>query len=335
MTNPEKRFVWYEMAGGDERTPLPYHRLSKAVNYWDWILPAVMRIGRSHSINVKMLSSEELLRTEIERSAEDSLSRLTLEQWDTDLVYHPEMHERLKEQFGYRYPYESGRNQKLKFTVSELKKRIYLRDSLGEEMEESGEMLCEEPEVVPLIPKFLQEEEELTGASRGTAYHRLLELLDFAEISDDYDEILLTRDIERYVREGRLGAEEADCISHRDILKFLHCPSGQRMCASARYSGLWKEQPFVLGVDAREIYPEEAEGELILVQGIIDVYFQETDGLVVLDYKTDHVYSPDALVERYHAQLDYYAKALERMTGKTVKEKIIYSFTLGKEIVLN
>lgn len=53
--------------------------------------------------------------------------------------------------------------QKLKFTVSELKKRIYLKDSLGEELDETGELLYEEPEVVPLIPRFLKEEEELTG----------------------------------------------------------------------------------------------------------------------------------------------------------------------------
>ena len=88
----------------------------------------------------------------------------------------------------------------------------------------------------------------------------------------------------------------------------------------------------MLGVDAREMYPDEAEGELILVQGIIDVYFEEEDGLVVLDYKTDKVKSAQELKEKYHAQLDYYARALEQVTGKHVKEKIIYSFTLQEEI---
>ena len=90
----------------------------------------------------------------------------------------------------------------------------------------------------------------------------------------------------------------------------------------------------MLGVDAREIYPKEQEGEEILVQGIIDVYFEEPDGLVVLDYKTDRVRDAGELKERYHAQLDYYARALERMTGRRVKEKIIYSFDLKEEIAL-
>ena len=70
------------------------------------------------------------------------------------------------------------------------------------------------------------------------------------------------------------------------------------------------------------------------MQGIIDVYFEEPDGLVVLDYKTDKIKTGDELKEKYHAQLDYYAQALERLTEKPVKEKIIYSFTLGEEITV-
>ena len=72
----------------------------------------------------------------------------------------------------------------------------------------------------------------------------------------------------------------------------------------------------------------------MLVQGIIDVYFQEEDGLVVLDYKTDRINRAEELTERYHAQLDYYGRALEQLTGKKVKEKVIYSFTLGETITL-
>ena len=91
---------------------------------------------------------------------------------------------------------------------------------------------------------------------------------------------------------------------------------------------------FVLGVPSAEIYPEDQSGETVLVQGIIDVYFEEPDGLVVLDYKTDQVRTADELKEKYHAQLDYYAQALEQLTEKPVKEKIIYSFTLRKEIAV-
>ena len=128
--------------------------------------------------------------------------------------------------------------------------------------------------------------------------------------------------------------EMADCIRMKDILAFLESTAGKRMRACAANGCLWKEQQFVLGVEARELYPGEPEGELILVQGIIDVYFEEEDGLVVLDYKTDKVRTAGELTEKYHAQLDYYAKALEQITHKKVKEKIIYSFHLREEILL-
>ncbi len=190
-------------------------------------------------------------------------------------------------------------------------------------------MPYEDPDVVPLIPRFLKEEEELTGASRGTAYHRLMELLDFTR---DYDEDSLREAVCLYTEDGKMSQEMADCIRMEDILGFLQGPAGERMKKAAKNGKLWKEQPFVLGVDAREIYLDEQEGEQILVQGIIDVYFEEEDGLVVLDYKTDQISRAGELAEKYHAQLDYYGKALEQMTLKRVKEKILYSFTIKKEI---
>lgn len=108
------------------------------------------------------------------------------------------------------------------------------------------------------------------------------------------------------------------------------------MREAARRGQLFREQPFVIGVDMAEVYPDSAgkEEDKILVQGIIDAWFQEEDGIVVLDYKTDQVKTADQLVEKYHAQLDYYAKALEQLLGRPVREKIIYSFTLQEEIIL-
>ena len=190
--------------------------------------------------------------------------------------------------------------------------------------------MYKEPEVVPLVPKFMEEEMELAGASRGTAYHRVMELLDFGKT---YDMGLLSEAFLKFQKEGKLSEKEATCIRKEDILKFLNSTSGERMHKSALRGGLKKEQPFVIGIDEKEVYPGEDTGELILVQGIIDAYFEEEDGLVVLDYKTDQVKTAEELKEKYHAQLEYYQKALEQLTGKKVKEKIIYSFTLQKEIL--
>lgn len=311
-----------EQAPGGKILPLPYYVLSGARTYLDWILPLIPRITEEVPLEVTVTDCLDAVAADTVEQQAESLARDILEHWNTEHIYHKALRERLPEQLEYTYPYGQEQKLKLKFTVSELKKRAYLS-------EESGEELYEEPEIVPLLPEFLKESAELTGASRGSAYHKLLELLDF---SQDYDADTLEKEITNLQGEGKLSDEMAECIRIPDILAFLHCESGLRMHKAARNHLLKKEQPFVLGVDAREIYPDEATEETILVQGIIDVYFEEDGELVVLDYKTDKVKTARELQEKYHAQLDYYAQALEQLLGKKVKEKIIYSFTLEQEI---
>jgi ATP-dependent helicase/nuclease subunit A len=87
-----------------------------------------------------------------------------------------------------------------------------------------------------------------------------------------------------------------------------------------------------MGIPANEADPEVQSEELVLVQGIIDLYFEEPDGLVLLDYKTDSVKTAGQLLDRYQTQMDLYARALAAATGKPVKEKIIYSFKLEEMI---
>jgi ATP-dependent helicase/nuclease subunit A len=91
----------------------------------------------------------------------------------------------------------------------------------------------------------------------------------------------------------------------------------------------------MMGVKANTVKEEFPEDEEVLVQGVIDVYFEEEDGLVLMDYKTDRVSEAEELVKRYHTQLEYYAQALERLTHKKVKEKLIYSFALHKVIAVD
>ena len=316
--------------------------------YLDWVLPCILsdetgKVTQEPPVEVAVFRAEDIIPQQEETQAE-VLAEDVLQNWDVSRVYEPELRERLDAQIDYVYPFEDEGKMKLKFTVSELKKWASLAEEAGEEM-------YEEPVVVLLIPQFLKEEETLTGASRGSAYHKLMELLDFTACYGTGDpgengyasepadgsaykrsEEILAGAVEQLRREGRLTDEMAECIRPQDILRFLRCRSGRRMADAARNGKLYKEQPFVLGVDASEIYPEDRSGEKILVQGIIDVYFEEPDGLVVLDYKTDKVRTGNELKEKYHAQLDYYAQALEQLTEKPVKEKIIYSFTLGEEI---
>ena len=125
--------------------------------------------------------------------------------------------------------------------------------------------------------------------------------------------------MERLAEDGRLSREMAECIETEDMMRFLRTKSGVRMLQAARNRKLYKEQPFVISVNASEIYQGDLSGEKILVQGIIDVYFEEEDGLVVLDYKTDQVKSRKELAKNIMRSLKDHAHA--RAYGKNCKRE--------------
>ena len=178
-----------------------------------------------------------------------------------------------------------------------------------------------------------------------------MELLDFARLYKVLEdgETPKEQSVKRFVKEelrsmlasGRLPKEYAEAVSESKICRFLESDSAGRMARAAQRGQLYREQPFVLGIPASRLREEFPESETVLMQGIIDVFWEEEDGIVVLDYKTDAVQLPEELVKRYHVQLDCYAQALERIytdpvsrEGRRVKEKVIYSFKLGEEIRL-
>ena len=310
---------------------LTFAQRSSAIQYLDWIIPALAYIPEEIPVTFEEVLLEEIVRDEVETEVSGKIQEEILRRWDTSAEYDANVRQALEEQFAYQYPYPKSHARKMKFTVSELKKMAYQAE-LDDEENALGEVVFEEPEVVPLLPKFMTEEETLTGAPRGTAYHRVMELLDFEKM---YDRQTLETEINTFVEQGRMTREMADSVRTDDVLGFLDSSVGKRMRTSADCGKLWKEQPFVLGIPEQELYKDEPEGDFALVQGIIDVYFEEEDGLVVLDYKTDKVYKIEELVEKYHAQLDYYGRALEQITGKKVKEKVLYSFTLGEACSLS
>ena len=182
------------------------------------------------------------------------------------------------------------------------------------------------------LPEFLKDTEEtFTAADRGTIYHKVLELLPIKQVKTNAD---AKRILNHYVEQGILTEQEIKLVVPGRIVKFAKSNLASRMAAAKEKSRLWCEQPFVIGLPAREVKKEWDSEEMILVQGMVDAYFEEEDGLVLLDYKTDWVKTEEELIKRYHSQLEYYQKALEQITGKKVKEKVIYSLVLGKEILL-
>lgn len=169
----------------------------------------------------------------------------------------------------------------------------------------------------------------IIGSLRGTAYHRMFELLDY---SGDLSYEGIKKQRETFVEGGYIEKEWAEVLSIKKYVRFVESSIGNRM-KNAYLSGLLKrEQPFCIALTANEVNERYQSNEPVLIQGIVDAMFYEDEEIVIVDYKTDRVKSSNELVERYKIQLDYYAKAVEQITGKRVKAKIIYSVCLDEEI---
>ena len=297
-------------------------RLQEASSYYDLVLPAWQSVGR----RLQICTQEELLQAELVRASLGYNSRQKLFE---EAGKEPEAAElALCERLQKPYAHENLAGLFVKTTVSELKK-----EGMQEEAAE-GLTLFPEEEVVPYLPQFVREQEEtVSGTTRGSAYHRLLEIFPF-ERQETWTAAKIRTVIEECKADRRLSEEYAAAINVYKIRAFLQTPLAARMAKAARSNRLHREQPFVLGLSANRLNTDFPEDETVLIQGIIDVYLEEEDGIVLADYKTDLVRDPKELILRYRVQLDYYEEALVRLTGKCVKEKLIYSFGLEQEITL-
>ena len=306
----------------EEKLPLPV--LNHATNYLDLILAASIRRAQNLEIRLEnpFLLTEEQLAEPIEKllkkeEAQDVMDRLSSEGKQKELG------EALRKSFCFNYAYENLKGLFVKTTVSELKMKAM------EEKDEAAYQLFEEAPVRNYLPGFVEEKKENEGAKRGNAYHRVMELMDFSKLPSIK---ALWEQLEKLSKEEILKPEYLSLLQKKKLEAFLKSALAKRMEKAANKELLWKEQPFVLGVPANVLDKKFPEEEKVLIQGIIDAYFEEEEELVVLDYKTDRVSTEEELVNRYEEQLNHYARALTRLTGKRVKEKLLYSFSLDRII---
>jgi len=341
--------------------PLSYLTREGASGYLDWILPAVLSYGDKYPIRI--VEAAELVLNEVENQLEqneDLTERIEeIEAADTQLVG------QLKQRFSQRYPYQVDVLRKNKYSVSELKHRA-MRERFEAEQEETVPAFLEEP-VTPTIPLFIQREESVEqetpnrGALRGTAVHRVMECYDFASEKSVHEQM------EAMEKEEKITADMRALVKEQTVADFVSSETGKRMALAQRGGALYREKPFVMGFTEEElenygfgadsntdscenIYEKtdsdqekeeqkkvRHEEDLTLIQGIIDVFWIEKDGIVLLDYKTDRVQQAKELIDRYATQLKLYADALEQVFAARklkVKEILIYSFSLEQLITL-
>lgn len=274
------------------------------------------------------------------------------------------------------YPHEHLHDLYAQTSVSELKHRA-MQQALRSIQEEGGSGaesaldLFPDPVPVPYLPAFLAKEEGLSGpeeekeerlseqeggkesgesgsvsgARRGTAFHRVLECLDYSQREELLG--LSAADLRAWILSladrGKLSLEDAGLVSPGKLRTFLESPLAERMADADSRKALFREQPFVLGIPADRVPASDNDSakfspltgqERVMVQGIIDAFFIEDDHVILVDYKTDRVKEPQELVLRYQTQLDLYADALAKAFSLPVKEKILYSTALGQEVRL-
>lgn len=367
---------------------LPYAVRMKARSFFDMIGPALCRnqafdgiyerlglekpveqtlYNKDFHVDIIYVTPKDIFTDMIEEQYRKTGNRQSLENLATEFTSNRRLRNELIKRLDFRYPYEKETEMNAKISVSEIKKISYETEEEMLQAETLIEMISEEekdwrktgvciitgveePMENPTIPEFMKEKKQLTGALRGTVYHRVFELFDF---SREHTPDSVHQMIQGFAAAGLLTKEEQECIREQDFLMFANSELGRRMKAAYQQGELYREAQFVLGLYESEIEefkrvaeimgteqklekPRKVEqkGDIVLIQGIIDVYFVENDKIVIVDYKTDYVKEPWQLIHHYYVQLELYKRAVQQITGRQVTEEILYSVTLGKEVKL-
>lgn len=235
-----------------------------------------------------------------------------------------EIKEERKKELEWEYPYKASCNIPTMTSVSRIKEedmQNHLPDLLAFTEEKTKPHEAK-------VPEFLKEEAKITPAKKGSLVHLCLQKLDEKQ---DYDALKIEEFIQSLIQKQIICKKEAEAINQKALLLYTKSELFNHLKQAKQ---IYKEVPFYFDMEAKEIVNEEVE-EKILVQGIIDLYYIDKEGqMVLVDYKTDFVKEEQELVIKYQKQLDIYKRALEEATSKKVDKVYIYSIYLQKMIAI-
>ena len=218
----------------------------------------------------------------------------------------------------WKYDFEEMTSLQSKLSVTKIKE---LKSGLSKEKSENN---------IDLKPKFMIEETAISSAERGTILHLVLQKLD---LKREYSKSDLCSFIDNLCFKKQITENQKDVINVEKLFNILNSEFFKKIRNAKEIK---KEIPFYTYIDTKEVYGTE-NSENVLVQGIVDLFFVDEAGrLVLVDYKTDYTVDGRDLVEKYRVQLDIYKKALEEAVGRSVDEVVVYSIYLnrGIEVVL-
>ncbi len=286
-------------------SPMSPEVLIGAQSMADWMIYAQLCSG-GDTFKLSLVSAAEAA------AAQDDETELPHAAPDAALV------ERLRRSLAFSYPHEAAAHLPSKVTATELK---HLEPGDGE-----AASIAPKSQSRFRTPR-LGDDRPLTPTQRGSAAHTLLQHIDYAKTGS---ETALREELSRLTERKFLTPRQAESVDLGCILRLFASPIGRRIMNANR---LWREFKFSLLCPAEKLFPG-GEGESVLLQGVIDCMIEENGGITIIDYKTDRVRGDETLerAKGYAKQLEAYAYAAQRMTGRPVRECVLY-FLYSGEIV--
>lgn len=291
----------------------PYS-VMKSISYGQWLITAFLRHPAAKSLRDIALADESLvlpcesglkvIMSEYTEKSYDFSENDSQVQADTDFLSFVE------KQCDFVYKYSALSNILTKRAASEVDKNLVDREYFAQS-----------------VPSFMLDG-ALTGAQKGIAVHTFMQYADYEKAKAD-----VIAEVQRLKDMGILTSEQASAVDIEKIKLFFSSSLASRIFASEL---VMREKKFTIEVPISEVYEgvEEFEDEKMMIQGIADCAFCEDGELVVVDYKTDALSSEEEFKEKYASQVLLYKKALEICTGMKVKQTLLYSFHLGKQIIV-
>ncbi|HPA54465.1 MAG TPA: 3'-5' exonuclease, partial [Bacillota bacterium] len=317
----------WKSSSGANTQKVPEFDVLRGRSFLDWICTALMRDNegkpaeRLESVegwDIRFWNREEVLRGAVveEHGKEELIDEAALSSAEAN------MKDEIIKRLEWKYPYSAYEKLPVKVTVTELKRYF--------DTEAADEFRMQAAPGIRKRPRFLEETSGMTAAERGSLMHFVLQHMDFGGV---VSEAGIKRQLEDMIRMELLTEVQARNVNINGIIGFLNSSLGKRMIKADR---LFREMPFTMEVECSEVFGSLAgcghEGETVVLQGIIDCWFEEEGKLVLVDYKTDYVPEGEVsrIKEKYRTQIEYYARALSQITGKEVSGKYIYLFWNGK-----
>lgn len=302
--------------------------VKKYKSYLDWILLVYLyeQSNTEDLLELNRVEPSSVLENKKQDIEQEKTSKNIIEMLDKKT--NKDDVNKVKKQIEYEYPNKFAIDIPTKSSVTKIKQMK--QKQLGVDFESMENEVEQEKSITFEKPKFLKEEKEIkiTSAQKGILIHLCLQKLNPKE---EYSLEKIKSLIQNLEMNQIITEKESKAINPDKILQFTKSEIWNQLKNAKEY---YQEKPFYINVPANKIYDEDIK-ENILVQGIIDLYFINENGQVVLvDYKTDYVESGNEfeLVDKYKSQLNLYKQALENALGAKVDKVYIYSVYLDKEI---